>query len=58
VSTKGYFRGRGMFTPDVEVKQLCSHFVDELHLPGTLAVTETQFDTIPDGRRTAKPSEV
>jgi hypothetical protein len=53
VHTVGYFRDEGPLNTDQELKLLRQYYIDELGMPGTIAVSKTQFTTMPDGRRRA-----
>jgi hypothetical protein len=49
--TDGTF-GRSTLLPvSAEVDSLRNYYLGELHLPGMLAIEDTHFDTLPDGRR-------
>lgn len=49
--TTGYFRTAVTPKPSTEVQEFQRWFVDYLHLPLTMAVEESQFGRLPDGRR-------
>jgi hypothetical protein len=49
--TTGYFRTAVTPKPSVEVQEFQRWFVDYLHVPLTMAVEESQFGRLPDGRR-------
>ena len=49
--TVGYFRGLGPLTMGTEVPEVRKYFFDELKIPGSLAITETKYHRMPDGRR-------
>jgi len=49
--TAGYFRGKVEPTPADEVKDLKRWFVDFINMPVTVAVEESQFGRLIDGRR-------
>lgn len=53
--TIGYFKDLGPLSTADEVGYLRKYFTDELNAPGALAITETQFHRIPDGRRIPDP---
>lgn len=55
--TVGYFEGRGPVTPAKEMGDLWEHYHTVLHAPGVLVLSETQFTTLPDGRRIGEPTE-
>jgi hypothetical protein len=48
--TNGYFRDQGPLTPDAEAEILRAYYMDELQLPGALAITTLQGKAIADGR--------
>jgi hypothetical protein len=55
--TFGYFRDSPPLSPAEEAQKLRWYFFDYLKLPiSALAVLETSFTTLPDGRRRARPS--
>jgi hypothetical protein len=53
----GYFEGRGPMTPATEMSYLWEHYHTVLHAPGALVLSETQFTTLPDGRRVEQPTD-
>lgn len=53
VTTKGYFRDEGPLTIKEELDLLRKYYIEELEMPGVIAVSETKFTTMPDGRRRA-----
>lgn len=55
-ATVGYFRGLGPLTFATEVPVVRKYFVDELNIASSLAITETHYHTIADGRRIADPN--
>ncbi|HXC24446.1 MAG TPA: hypothetical protein VNU46_00915 [Gemmatimonadaceae bacterium] len=55
--TVGYFEGQGPMTPSGEMSYLWEHYHTTLHAPGVLVLSETQFTTLPDGRRVGEPTE-
>ena len=55
--TVGYFDGHGPVTPAKEMAYLWDHYHNTLHAPGVLVLSETQFTTLPDGRRVGEPTE-
>jgi hypothetical protein len=56
VGTYGYFRALGPLSFDDEIAEMRRFYLDELHIPGAMAVSEGQYTTIPDGRRVRGPS--
>jgi hypothetical protein len=54
--TVGYFRGLGPLTMGAEVPQARKHFIDELKVTSSLAITETKYHHLPDGRRVSDPN--
>lgn len=54
--TMGYFRGLGPLTLGSEAPQVRKLFFDELKLNSSLAITETKYHRLPDGRRVADPN--
>ena len=55
-ATVGYFRGLGPLTLATEVPVVRKYFVDELNIASSLAITETHYHTIADGRRVRDPN--
>lgn len=55
-ATVGYFRGLGPLTFATEVPEVRKYFVDELNIASSLAITETHYHTIADGRRVRDPN--
>lgn len=55
-ATVGYFRDLGPLTFATEVPEVRKYFVDELNIAGSLAIIETHYHTIADGRRVADPN--
>lgn len=53
ISTVGYFRDDGPLEVEEELKLLERYYIDELGMPGVMAVSETRFTKMPDGRRRA-----
>ncbi|MBX6330583.1 MAG: hypothetical protein IRY91_01915 [Gemmatimonadaceae bacterium] len=56
VGTYGYFRSLGPLSFDDEIAQMRRFYLDELHIPGAMAISEGHYTTIPDGRRVRGPS--
>jgi hypothetical protein len=48
---RGHFRGQGPLDADAEARALQTYYLQELALPGTLALVVSQYDHLPDGRR-------
>lgn len=55
-NTVGYFKDEGPLTPAREIEYLNGYYFDELHASGVMAVNESQFHRMPDGRRMASLS--
>ena len=55
--TVGYFEGLGPMTPSREMSYLWEHYHTTLRAPGVLVLSETQFTTLPDGRRVGEPTD-
>jgi len=55
VRLRGYFKDEGPLDEHDEIARLEPYYVGELAFPGTIAVTETQFQKMFDGRRMAMP---
>ena len=53
--TIGYFKDLGPLNTTVEAGYLRTYFADDVHVAGAVAITETQFHRIPDGRRIPDP---
>lgn len=51
LGTVGYFKDLGPLTPQLEAQELRKYYIDELKIPGALALNTTIFDKMPDGRR-------
>jgi hypothetical protein len=56
VGTVGYFKDLGPLTPELEAQELRKYYQDDLQFPGTIAINNTVFERIPDGRRVAQPT--
>jgi len=54
--TKGYFRKQLETDVAHEIAQIRRYYREFLRIPGLLAVQETQFSRIPDGRRMPEPA--
>lgn len=54
--TVGYFRGLGPLTMATEVPEVRKYFVDEIKIDRSLAITETKYHRLPDGRRVSDPN--
>lgn len=54
--THGYFRDGPPLTTTQEADRVATYFLDELHLPVTLALDTAQFQRLPDGRRIDGPA--
>ncbi len=54
--TIGYFRDLGPLSTDAEVRELTRYFTSDLIVPGPVAITETQYEILPDGRRVSQPT--
>lgn len=55
-STVGYFRGLGPLNMAAEVPEVRKYFFDELKINSSLAINETKYHRLPDGRRVSDPS--
>lgn len=55
-STVGYFRGLGPLTMATEVPEVRKYFFDELKINSSLAINETKYHRLPDGRRVSDPN--
>ena len=55
-STVGYFRGLGPLTAAAEVPEVRKYFFDELKINSSLAINETKYKRLPDGRRMPEPN--
>jgi hypothetical protein len=56
MGTIGYFRDLGPLTPQLETQELRKYFLEDLKIPGAVAVNNTVFNKMPDGRRQADPT--
>lgn len=54
--TVGYFRGLGPLTMATEVPEVRKYFFDEIKIDKSLAITETKYHRLPDGRRVSDPN--
>jgi len=50
-NTAGFFKDEGPLTPAAEIEYLKGYYFDELHATGVMAMNESQFHRMPDGRR-------
>jgi len=57
VGTRGHFQGRGPLEADSEAVMLQRHYSRDLGVPGTVAITASDYDRMFDGRRVRRPSE-
>lgn len=52
--TSGFFRTEAIDVPSQEVELIRKYYLDFLKMPVTLAVDESRFNRLPDGRRVAE----
>lgn len=55
-ATEAYFRSALMPSPDEEVPELHSWYIDFIHAPATFAIQVGQLRELPDGRKELMPS--
>ena len=52
----GYFRAAGPLSFAEEIEEIRKYYLQELRFPGSIAISEADFFTIPDGRRIRRPT--